>query len=48
MAASSLTSQSIKDKRKNSWLRLHYHHTDHEGEKKKITETGKYISKPKS
>jgi hypothetical protein len=36
MAASSLTSQSIKDKRKNSWLRLHYHHTDHEGEKKKI------------
>jgi hypothetical protein len=39
MAASSLTSQSIKDKRKNSWLRLHYHHTDHEGEKKKIIDS---------
>jgi hypothetical protein len=35
MAASSLTSQSIKDKRKNKWLLLHYHHPDHEGENKK-------------
>jgi hypothetical protein len=39
MAASSLISQSIKDKRKNSWLRIHYHQTDHEGEKKKIIDS---------
>jgi hypothetical protein len=39
MAASSLTSQSIKDKRKNNWLLLHYHHTDHEGEKKTIIDS---------
>jgi stage III sporulation protein SpoIIIAA len=39
MAASSLASQSIKDKRKNNWLLLHYHHTDHEGEKKTIIDS---------
>ena len=39
MTASSLTSQSIKDKRKNYWLLLHYHHTDHEGEKKTIIDS---------